>query len=378
MIYLDSSAGNQCYPEVILTITDVLMNHWGNPHSDTSFGADASAIIRDVTEQIANDINCKPEEIIWTSGGSESNSLAILGFIQNHQPDDTMLITSHLEHTSINHIVDRLDCIHTYVSNDRRGFINLQELEHLLEYNWAHPLVSISMANSEIGVMQDIKSIAKIVHKHNGILHVDAVQRYPWQSIDVQAFGIDMMSVSGQKMHCPRGVGFLYVKEGIEIAPLICGSQQEGRRGGTLPTHLIAAFGKALEITRKNHAAADVQIKTNWVKEQLSHIDGVTFNGPNGMFNRLPNNISITIDGVKSDQVISMLDEMYNIIVSKGSACQSYNPTPSKTLLAIGLTPEQALSTVRITLDEFNTWEELEQFCEAFKEVIDTLRRVSP
>lgn len=376
MIYLDSSAGNQCYPEVILTITDVLMNHWGNPHSDTSFGYDAEMIISSVTEQVAQDINCKPEEIIWTSSGSESNSLAVLGFIQKH-PREAVLISSNLEHASINHIVERCNKnFYRYVGNDEQGFIDLQSLEDALAMTWGGfiPIVSISAANSEIGTIQDIKAIADVVHKYNGILHVDAVQLYPWQRIDVQALGIDMMSVSGQKLHCPRGIGFLYVREGIELAPLICGSQQNSRRGGTLPTHLIAAFGKALEITRKKHAAGDVQIKTNWIRDQLCRIEGVTFNGPKAQRLRLPNNISITIDGVSSEQVVAMCDEQ-GIMIAKGSACQSYNPVPSKTLLSIGLTEQQALSTVRITLDEFNTWEETEQFCEIFPKIIEILRR---
>lgn len=374
MIYFDSSAGNQCYPEVILTITDVLMNHWGNPHSDTSFGYDAETIINSVTEQVAKDINCKPEEIIWTSSGSESNSLAVLGFVQAN-PKKAVLISSNLEHASINHVVERCsENFYGYIKNDEQGFVDLQSLEDALRTVWGFiPIVSISAANSEIGTIQNIKAIADIVHKYNGVLHIDAVQLYPWQCIDVQALGIDMMSVSGQKLHCPRGIGFLYVKEGIDLAPLICGSQQNGLRGGTLPTHLIAAFGKALEITRKKHDAGDVQIKANWIRDQLSRIEGVTFNGPIAQRLRLPNNISITIDGVSSDQVVAMCDEQ-GIMVAKGSACQSYNPVPSKTLLAIGLTEEQALSTVRITLDEFNTWGEAKKFCEIFPKIVERIR----
>lgn len=381
MVFLDSASGTRPYPEVIDTITDVLTNHWGNASADYSFGQDARMIVNDVTEEVANDINCKPEEIIWTSGACEANSLAILGIAYRYY---TWLYTSRLEHTSINKIskrfeqLDEMSCCN-FITNDSHGFISLEDLELQLKRNkndnWHRTLVSISFANSEIGVIQDIKSIAEIVHQYDGIFHVDATQMYPWQRIDVQKLGIDMMSISGQKLHCCKGIGFLYIRDGIEFNPLIYGSQQDERRGGTYPTHLIAAFGKALEITRERNMSDIVRKMRDRIIDCLSYIEGVQVNGPISYDWRLPNNISATIDGVNADQLVAMCDE-YGIMIAKGSACQSYNSVPSKTLLSIGLTEKQALSTVRITLDEFNTEKEIDKFCDIFPKIINRLRTI--
>ncbi len=383
MIYLDNSATTKPYPEVIETITNVLANHWGNASADYSFGHDAQMIIDKITSQIANDINCKPSEIIWTSGACEANSLAILGTAQRYY---TWLYTSNLEHASINEIVKNFESFDegnycNIIANDKYGFISLQDLKKQLDsnkHNNTHrTLVSISFANSEIGTIQDIKAISEIVHRYNGILHVDATQLYPWGKIDVQTLRIDMMSVSGQKLHCAKGIGFLYVKDGLEFNPLIYGSQQNGKRGGTYSTHLIAAFGKALEITRKRNSSEKVSMLRGKLMDSIQHIDGLTFNGPISTYTyRLPNTISVTIDGVNSDQLVAMCDEQ-GFMIAKGSACQSYDPVPSKTLLAIGLTKEQALSTVRITLDEFNTEEEIDKFCTIFPKIIQRLRKIT-
>lgn len=381
MIYLDNSATTKPYPEVIETITDVITNHWGNASADYSFGHDAQMIIDEVTEQVANDINCKPSEIIWTSGACEANSLAILGTAQRYY---TWLYTSRLEHASINEIAKNFESFDegnycNIIENDKHGFISLQDLKKQLDsnkHNGTHrTLVSISFANSEIGTVQDIKAISEIVHKYDGILHVDATQMYAWKQIDVQNLGIDMMSVSGQKLHCVKGIGFLYVKEGLELNPLICGSQQDGKRGGTYSTHLIAAFGKALAITRKNNASRNVEILRNQLIQKLVAIPETYFNGAQVGINKLPNNISMTVNGVDADQLVAMCDEQ-GIMIAKGSACQSYNPVPSQTLLAIGLTKEQALSTVRITLDEFNTEEEIDKFCDILPKIIKRLRTI--
>ena len=385
MIFLDSASGTRPYPEVIETITDIITNHWGNASADYSFGQDAKMIIDSVTEQVASDINCKPEEIIWTSGACEANSLAIDGYIKyvnNLCHERVGLCMSRLEHTSMHELYSHFNYVDGnrlyFVENSKDGFILINDLENILKsYGTEYKkLVTISFANSEIGTVQDIKSIAKVVHQYDGIIHVDATQVYPWQRIDVQELGIDMMSVSGQKLHCIKGIGFLYVREGIELSPLIYGSQQDGRRGGTYPTHLIAAFGKALEITRKRNAAEKVCALRGQLMDSMQHIDGLTFNGPISTYTyRLPNIISATIDGVDADQLVAMCDE-YGFMIAKGSACQSYNPVPSKTLRAIGLTEKQALSTIRISLDEFNTSYEMEYVCDILPKIIERLRAI--
>ena len=375
MIYLDNAAGTRPYPEVIHTITDVLTKHWGNASADNSFGGDAMAIIDKVTQQVADDINCNPSEVIWTSGACESNSMAILGFTHCYP---THLLTSKLEHTSINEMLKTASELNKigFIKNDKDGFISLKDLESQLILDidaWDTCLVSISFANSEFGTIQDIKAIAKIVHENGGYLHVDATQMYPWHQIDVQDLGIDLMSVSGQKFNCVKGVGFLYVKNGIDISPIIYGSQQEGRRGGTYPTHLIAAFGKALELTRKHDAYGSVIDLRNELLRRLLRIDGTHLNGPDVDTNRLPNNISLTIDGVKAELLVAMCDLM-GVIIAKGSACKSYESTPSEALLAIGLTNEQALNTIRISLDSFNSLADIEQAADIITKLVERIR----
>ena len=381
MIYLDNSAGCRPYKEVIDTVSDVLTNHWGNASSNTSFGDDAMQIINRVTQRVTDDINCDPSEVIWTSGGCESNSLALLGFLKKN-PGYT-LYTTNLEHASINAFVTQLQNSHSrmvghvIIPVGEIGVVNPESLRHLLierqKYSNHKPFVSITMASSEVGAIQNIKEIAKIVHQYNGILHCDAVQLYPWQKIDVQDLDVDFMSVSGQKLHCVKGIGFLYKKDSIEISPLILGSQQAGVRAGTYPAHLIAAFGTALELTRKNNATNKVAELRNRMLDKLLTINGTHLNGPSIHNNRLPNNISLTIDGVRGSELMTMADLM-GVIIGVGSACQSHNPTPSPALLAIGLTPEQALSTIRITLDEFNTEEEIDEAADIIIQLVERIR----
>lgn len=375
MIYLDNSAGTRPYPEVIETITDVLTNHWGNASADSSFGKDAMAVVDQVTNQVADDFNCSPDEIIWTSGACEANSLAIVGFFNVH--DDFVLCTTKMEHASAAKASRAaLSYVKYILSNNNDGFIKLDVLEKTLEEirkNDNYPFISIVFANSEIGVIQDIKAISKIVHKYNGIIHVDATQMYPWYKIDVQDLEIDLMSVSGQKMNCVKGIGCLFVRDGIKLDTLIYGTQQKERRGGTYPTHLIAAFGKALELTRKYNSLGGVKTLRDHLLSQLLLIDGTYLNGPGADNMRLPNNISLTIDGVKADTLTTMCDLM-GVIIAKGSACKSHEPKPSETLLAIGLTEEQALNTIRISLDEFNSLEEINQAAKIITSLVERIR----
>lgn len=376
MIYLDNASGTKPYPQVIETITDVLQNHWGNASADNSFGHDAKMIIDNITQQVADDINCNQNEIIWTSGACEANSLAIYGLLQT---ENYHIYASKFEHASIYKALNDLDptlCCVDYISNDTDGFISLEDLKTYLylnkDDNYSKPFISVSFASSEIGVIQDIKSIAKIVHQYDGLLHVDATQIYPWCKINVKDLGIDLMSVSGQKLNSVKGIGFLYIRNDININPLIYGSQQDGRRGGTYPTHLIAAFGKALELTRKYELKWTYVAKLrDHLLDKLLKIENTHLNG--SLNSRLPNNISLTIDGVNASTLMTMCDLM-GIIISKGSACQSYESKPSEALLAIGLTPEQALSTIRITLDEFNTETEINEAAEIITKLIERIR----
>ena len=376
MIYLDNSAGTRPFPQVIETITDVLQNHWGNASADNIFGNDARNIINDVTEQVALDINCYPEDIIWTSGAAEANSLAIHGTLDADA--DFIHCHTQLEHPSVSMARGGSTKMTYVLANDNQGYVDTEELKETLKFvrNMGYyPFVSVCFASSDIGTIQDIKSIAKLVHKYGGILHTDATQMYPWHKIDVQELEIDLMSVSGQKLNCAKGIGFLYVNKGVFLNPIIYGTQQNERRGGTYPTHLIAAFGKALEITRDNDTYDQVVLieqLRNRLLMALQKVGGVHLNGP-GVDKRLPNNISLTIDGVKADTLVAMCD-LLGVVIAKGSACKSHEPTPSEALMAIGLTEEQALNTIRISLGRHNTIEEIDEAANIITKLIERIR----
>lgn len=361
--FLDCASTTQPYKEVVDVVADVMYNHYGNPSSTHEMGQDARDIIESVRNQIAEDINCEPDEIIFTSGACEANSLAFT--------TSKKVLTSMLEHKSI----EMMSKDSRYFNNDECGNIILDNdtLCSLSEHRW---LVSIHGANSEIGVIQDIKSISKFVHKYNNIFHVDATQLYPEKRIDVKALGIDLMSVSAQKFHGGRGVGFLYCKDGINLKPLISGSQEDGRRGGTYNTPAIAGMGKALEINRgvlHNYTNVCTKFNRDELAEKILEIPGVHLNGPDLGANRLCNNLSVRIDGVKASDLVT-LASMYGLYISAGSACSSGEAVPSSTLKAIGLTDEQALSTIRITVDETLTQHDISDIAKILKKLIERLR----
>lgn len=361
--FLDTASTTRPYKEVVDTVTDVMYNHYGNPSSTHEMGQDAKNIVEKVRDQIAEDINCNPSEVIFTSGACEANSLAFT--------TSKKIITTKLEHKSIEML--RKDV--AYFNNDEYGNVILDNntLCRLGEHNW---LASVHAANSEIGVTHDLESISKFVHRYNNILHVDATQLYPERRIDVKELGIDLMSVSAQKFHGPRGIGFLYCKDGIELRPLIGGSQEDGRRGGTYNTPAIAGMGKALEINRGiTHDYINVCTKFNRdeLAKKILEIPVVHLNGPELDANRLYNNLSVHIDGVKANDLVT-LASMYGIYISAGSACSSGEAIPSSTLKAIGLTDEQALSTIRITVDETLNQHEISNIAKILKNLIERLR----
>ena len=361
--FLDTASTTRPYKEVVNTVADVMYNHYGNPSSTHEMGQDARNIIENVRDQIATDINCEPKNIIFLSGACEANSLAFT--------TSKKIITTKLEHKSSEMLCKDV----AYFNNDEYGNVILDNntLCRLGEHNW---LASVHAANSEIGVTQDLESISKFVHRYNNILHVDATQLFPERRIDVKELGIDLMSVSAQKFHGPRGIGFLYCKDGIELSPLIGGSQEDGRRGGTYNTPAIAGMGKALEINRgitHDYINVCTKFNRNELAKKILEIPGVHLNGPKLDTNRLCNNISIRIDGVKANDLVT-LASMYGIYISAGSACSSGEAIPSSTLKAIGLTDEQALSTIRITVDETLNQHDISNIAKILKNLIERLR----
>lgn len=343
--YLDNAATTKPYQEVVDTVAGVMLKYYGNPSSTHKLGVEARRIIENVRAKIAEDIHCDPSEIIFTSGAAEANSLAYTAKVGRE------VISTNLEHKSIE-ILNRFS--NCFVGNDKFGNIDLKDLERklgVLKNINLKAFVSIHGANSEIGVIQDIRAISNLVHKYDGILHIDATQLYPERRINVKDLGIDLMSISAQKFGGGRGAGFLYAKSGTRMHSIIMGTQERGMRGGTYNTAAIAGMGKALEITRINQKAHNRTTRSvrNELAEKLLSIEGVHLNGPKLDANRLCNNLSLRIDGVKANDLVTMAS-MYGIYISAGSACSSGEEIPSTTLKAIGLTNEEALSTIRITV----------------------------
>ena len=376
MIYLDNAATTKPFKSVVETINNANLEHWYNPSGVNSLSHEEMQHIYKVKELIAKDINASADEIYFTGSGCEANTMAIIGFLKNKYGYD--FYTSRLEHTSIGNLCKSLNQDVIYVSNDNLGNIQCDLLKLAFSdiatyYGGANPFVSIAMANSEIGVIQNIKAISAIVHKYHGILHCDAVQLFPECKIDVKQLGIDMMSVSAQKFHGPKGIGFLYVKKNIKLSPIIYGSQENGLRGGTYNAPLIYGLETALKETRSHSRKEYVKCLRDDLLFHLLRIPDVKLNGPAITGNRLRNNISLTIKDVPADILTTMCDQL-GIIIAKGSACQAYKNTPSQSLKAIGLSDDEALSTIRITVDQFNTISEIEKVSKIIPTLVERIR----
>lgn len=365
-IYLDTASTTKPAKEVADVINEYLTDKWYNP---SSLYGDAIKVKNDLNsakKTVADFISSKPEEIYFTSGGSEGNCWALQGFVnyvRNHEDDYPVIITSKIEHHSIMAYVDEFkydaDASVFDVPVDKNGFIDIKELEYLIDcFDNDKVLVSIQHANNEIGTIQDIKTISKIVHKYNGVLHCDCTQSFGHIPINVNELGIDMLTASGHKINAPKGIGFLYVRDGVNITPIIFGSQMNGMRGGTENIPYIMGFAKAVELSRKRVQNANrISLIGDYFAERLVEI-GCKVNGDR--VNRLPNNINVQLpEGVSGEAMLYTLD-LSGIQISTGSACNSHSVEPSKVLKAIGLTDEEAARSIRITISSDITMEQIQ------------------
>lgn len=362
MIYLDNAATTKPKPEVVDAVMKCLTTDWGNPSSLHQLGQNAKAIVDDARKAVADLIGAKSSEIIFTSGACEANSLAICGLLNN---GTYILITTNAEHKSIMNLADDYWLDTEQVCVDRNGFVNLYELENeLKEIQYDVPLVSVQYANNEIGTIQHIQTISGIVHKYGGILHTDATQIIPDRKIDVT--GIDMMSFSGQKLGAPKGIGVLYVREGVELSPIIYGSQEKSRRGGTENVPYIAGLGEAV----RHLEYPTGEVRDYFVQQVLAQIPDCYLVGATGK-DRLKNNASICFKGVSSEMMVVMLDQK-GICVSSGSACNA-GIEVSHVLKAIGM-GEDAKSVVRFTFGD-NTKAEVDIVVEELVKICKKLRQ---
>lgn len=380
-IYLDTSATTQPIKEVIAEITKYMTNKWYNPSSLYSPSKEVKNNIEKVRCKVAKSINAEPNEIFFTSGGSESNSMAILGLLNSNKVEIQKVITSGLEHSSI---VKLLESKINQVSVDivkchTNGKIDLSDLITKLESIKSNglnrkTLVTIQFANNEIGTIQDMKTISDLVHMtdKNFILHTDAVQAYGHIPIDVKELDVDMLSVSGHKIGCPKGIGFLYIKENIQhfIEPVIYGTQEQGLRGGTENVPYIMGLGKAIEYL--NYDNSDLISKRKYFENGLIKL-GFEINGSD---NKLPNNISATYAppfDFNNESLIYILD-MFGIYISSGSACNSTQIKPSLVLKNIGLTDNLIAKTIRITMPPDITKEQINYVLTKIEESIMILQ----
>ena len=364
MIYLDSAATTKIKSEVIGAMLPYFEEQWYNPSSLYSNAVKIKQDMETARNNIGDLIGADGKEIFITSSGSEGNCWAIQGFVNyyNHRGKTVTVITSTIEHKSILECVKHTNANVYYVDVDEFGFINIEMLENLIRhaYNKANKiLVSIQYANNEIGIVQDIYRIAKLTHKYKGVLHTDAVQAINQIPINVKELDIDLLTCSGHKLGAPKGIGFLYKKNGVAIEPLIYGSQMDFMHGGTENVPYIIGLSKAIEFCDVSYDKIDeICDKRDYFINLLERKFDCELNGDS--YHRLPNNINVTFPQNITGEALMYTLDMSDIKVSVGSACNSHSIEPSHVLKAIGLSNEQAMRTVRITLSDSITYEDID------------------
>lgn len=342
--YFDNSATTRVKEEVLNEMLPFLSIEYGNPSSMYGIGRSAKRAIEEARKRVASLINCKPEEIYFTSCGSESDNTALKGIADKYNKKGKYIITSKIEHPAILHTAQNLERHGynvTYVDVDKNGIINLEKLQNAI--NSETILISIMFANNEIGTIEPIEKISEIAHKHGIIFHTDAVQAVGNIPIDVQKLGIDMLSLSGHKLYAPKGIGALYVKKGIEFERFIDGGHQEkNKRAGTENVAQIVGLGKACQIAERNLKQYEEKLRNlrDYCLQQMKdkkfefHINGT-------MEQRLPGNLNVCFENIDSNELILKLDAV-GICVSGGSACSSGESKPSHVLTAIGVQSDLA------------------------------------
>ena len=378
MIYLDNAASTKIHEDVLESMLPYLKERYGNPSSIHRYGRLSHKAIEKARKQIASLINAEPSEILITSGGTESNNTALRGIAMNNASGK--IITSIIEHDAILEPCKKLSQSGfdiDYLSVNSFGMVDCLELKNHISEKTC--LVSIMFGNNEVGTIQPISEIAKICNEKKIPFHTDAVQAVGKIPIDVKELGIDLLSISSHKLYGPKGVGALYIKNGISIDPVILGGGQEnGLRSGTENVANIVGFGKACEIAKINldkNMCYMKKLLDNMIKQVLDGIPKATLNGHSE--SRLPNNAHFTFLGVNGEDLIIKLDE-FGIAASTGSACSVHTQKASHVLEAMGFSLEEITGSLRLTIGIFNNEQEIDQTVVILKKVITELRSVSP
>ncbi len=379
-IYLDNSATTRCFPEVADLIHQILCEDYGNPSSMHYKGVEAESYVRDAKETLAKILKVNEKEILFTSGGTESDNIAIMGVAMANHRAGRHMITTKVEHPAILQTMKYMesqDFEVTYLDVDEKGRISLEQLEQAIRPDTI--LVSIMHTNNEIGTLQPIAQAGALIKRcnPNTLFHVDAVQGFGKVRIYPKKMKIDLMSVSAHKIHGPKGVGFLYVGEKVKIKPIMYGGgQQDGMRSGTENVPGYAGMAKAAQMLYEN-----LEEETDYLYdlrqyfvEQVQKIEGVFVNGAPGR-EGAPHIVSVTIPGVRAQVLLNELSANHHICVSAGSACSTHKPQPSATLLAIGLDKEQAVETLRFSFSVFTTRQEIDTCLDALYSIVPEQRK---
>lgn len=378
MIYFDNSATTKPYKEVIESFVKVSTDYFGNPSSLHQLGGMAEQLLSQARNQIAKLLKVKQSEIIFTSGGTESNNLAIKGVAFQYQGRGNHIITTEIEHASVRETMEQLRKFGfeiTYLPVDHAGKVSVTSVEKAIRKDTI--LVSIMHVNNEVGTVQPIKEIGKLLKDYSKILfHVDHIQGIGKVPLDFQECGIDLCSISGHKFHGLKGTGALYIRDGLKISPLLSGGSQELKvRSGTENVAGIVAMAKALRLTMDQYAEkkSSMMQVSDVIREGLAEIAGITVNSPK--IGSAPHIINFSVKGFKGETFVHLLEEK-GIYVSTTSACSSRIPQASKTLLAMGIPVEEAKSAIRISLSYDNTIKEAKKAINVISESLNHLGEV--
>ena len=380
IIYLDNAATTKTAPEVVKAMLPYFSEHYGNPSSIYSLGTESKKAVSGVRESIAKSLGAATNEIYFTAGGSEADNWAIKATAEAYAQKGQHIITSAIEHHAVLHTCEYLEKRGfevTYVGVDENGILKLDELEKAIRPDTI--LISVMFANNEIGTIQPIKEIGRIAKEHGILFHTDAVQAYGQLHINVDEYQIDMLSASAHKLNGPKGIGFLYIRKGLKTRSFIHGGAQErSRRAGTENVPGIVGLGAASERAfsrMEEKTKKEIELRDYLIRRIEEEVPYCRLNGDRTR--RLPNNVNFSFRFVEGESLLIMLD-MRGICASSGSACTSGSLDPSHVLLAIGLPHEIAHGSLRLTLSEENTKEELDTTVEAIKEIVARLRDMSP
>ncbi|MFC1846650.1 cysteine desulfurase NifS [Chloroflexota bacterium] len=379
-IYLDYASTTPTHPEVVKAMLPYLDEAFGNPSSIHSCGLEAKQAIEEARSKIAAFIGACSEEIVFTSGGTEADNMALKGIALDNESRGNHIITTTIEHHAVIEtckFLEKRGFKVTYLPVDGHGFINPDDIRKAITNKTI--LVSIMHANNEVGTIEPVAEIGKITREAGVYFHTDAVQTTGHIPVDVDTLGVDLLSMSAHKLYGPKGIGALYIRKGTRLATIQHGgSQENNRRSGTENTASIAGFARAIELAEKETASEAQRLtplRDRLITGILERIDHTRLNGHPII--RLPNNVNVSIDYIEGEAVLLNLD-LEGICVSTGSACSSSDNEPSYVLLAMGLLHEQAYGSLRITLGKWTTESEIDHVLEVLEKVVAKLRAMSP